>query len=301
VDPPVIISISPAAGPSTGGVIVVISGSGLDTVTSVSFGDVPAASISIGSESQISVETPAISLNGTVNVVVANEAGFSEINAAATFTFDDSAVASSDTTSVDPVTDATAVGDTTVGDTASRAAAVCCTTAFNVPTGRSGCTQVGNKVGEQFRMEADFGSTGPGCTCSCGEYRQYIRGAFSVNGRNVQHLVPNPGGGAPLPMRARPAAGAADGFLEDGIPTPPAGINVYYGHRGEGSTDPSDTYATTRATGCQYRGSDFPGITAPTGTTYVIDLDFRGQIVDVCNAGQVKNTADWLVNCTGTI
>jgi hypothetical protein len=281
MDPPEIISISPTTGPPSGGVIVVITGTGLGGVTSVWFGDTAAASFSIDGDSQISAESPAVGLSGAVYVVVSGDGGTSGTSDATTFTFEDS--------------------QSTVGDTESRAAAVCCCTAFNVPTGRSGCTSDGNKVGEKFRMEADFGSTDPGCTCSCCEYRQYVRGSFSVNDRPVRHLVPNPAGGAPVPMRARPAAGAADDFLEDGIPSPPAGINVYYWHRGEGSTDGSDTYAPDRATGCQYRGTDFPGVKSAPGSTYSIDLDFRGQIIDLCNGNQVKNSADWTVTCSGTI
>jgi hypothetical protein len=275
MDPPVITSINPTTGPSTGGVVVVITGTSLGAASSVSFGDAAAASFNIDSDSQISAESPAVSFSGPVSVVVASEAGTSQTSDATTFTFDDTE--------------------------AKAAAKKCCCTAFNVPTGRSGCTTEANKAGEKFRMEADFGSAGAGCTCSCCEYRQYVRGTFTVNGRPIQHLVPNPAGGAPIPMKARPAPGGADNFLEDGIPSPPAGVNVYYGHRSEGSADTTDTYLPDRATGCQYRGNDFPGIKAASGTTYTVDLDFRGQIIDTCNANNVANTADWTVTCSGTI
>ena len=126
--------------------------------------------VRIDGASQISAESPAVGLTGAVYVVVSGDGGTSETSDATTFAFEDS--------------------ESTVDDTESRAAAVCCCTAFNVPTGRSGCTSDGNKVGEKFRMEADFGSSDPGCTCSCCEYRQYVHGSFSVNDRPVRHLFP---------------------------------------------------------------------------------------------------------------
>ena len=173
----------------------------------------------------------------------------------------------------------------------------CTVSAFNVPTGRSGCTRDGTKAGERFNMEADFNAP-----CACCEYRQFVRGTFTVNGRNVQHLLPDPAGGPARPMLPRPAAGAPnDNFLEDGVVNAPAGVNTFYGHRSEGNTDTTDRYLPDRPDGCQYRGNDFPGIRANTGDTFAVDLDFRGQIIDTCNGNAVKNTVEWTVNCTGTI
>jgi hypothetical protein len=157
-------------------------------------------------------------------------------------------------------------------------------------------------MGEQFKMEIDFESTGAGCTCSCGEYRQLLRGSFVVSGTTIVHLLPNPAVGAPVKMLPRPAAGAtADNFLEDGLTGSIGSANVYYGHRSEGSTDTTDQYLPDRATGCQYRGNDFPGITSAVGTIVSIDLDFRGQSIDTCNGNAVSQQNEWTVTCSGTL
>lgn len=181
-----------------------------------------------------------------------------------------------------------------------------CVATFNVPTGRSGCVQVAvgalQKAGEQFRMEVDFDDTGEDCECPCGEYRQFVRGSFTVNGLPVTHLLPNPTGGAPIPMLPRPAPGApGSNFLEDGSV---AGGNPHYGHRDEdppGNADPTDQYLPARADGCQYRGNDFPGLRGPSGTTFSIDLDFAGEAVDICNGSSVLDSNQWTVTCAGTL
>lgn len=277
---PQISNLAPANGST--GTAVTVTGSGFTGATAVNFGSVAASNFTVNSDTEIAVEAPEVDLCGDVNVTVSNADGTSD--PAAVFTYDDTS------------------------DTKAGAAQKCCVTNFNVPTSRSGCTTAAasssrNKMGERFNMEIDFDSSGAGCTCSCGEYRQYIRGTFTANGTNIVHLLPNPAGGAPIKMLPRPAAGAAnDNFLEDGIPTPPSGVNVYYGHRSEGSSDTTDTYQQPdRATGCQYRGNDFPGLTGPTGMTVAIDLDFRGQCIDTCNSNSVVRTNDWTVTCSGTL
>jgi hypothetical protein len=37
------------------------------------------------------------------------------------------------------------------------------------------------------------------------------------------------------------------------------------------------------------------------GARYRIDLDFRGQIIDVCDGNTVKKTNDWTVTCKGVM
>lgn len=257
-DAPTIDSVDPSSVDSAGGTVTV-TGTGFTDVTGVTIGGVDAPSFSVDSDTQISVETPPLQLEGDVALVVSTGAG----SASASVTV----------------------------------SAGCTVTNFDVPVGRSGCTQEGGKVGERFRMEADFTAA-----CSCCEYRQFVRGSFTANGRPVRHLLPDPAGGAPRPMLPRPGAGdPGDNFLEDGVASPPAGVNAFYGHRTEGNTDPTDKYLPDRADGCQYRGNDFPGLRGASGMTYTIDLDFRGQIIDRCNSDAVKNASDWTVSCSGTI
>jgi hypothetical protein len=266
---PVVLSLTPASG--SGGTSVTVAGSGFTGATAVNFGSAAAGGFTVNSDTEIVAQAPPPNVSGSVDVTVTNPDGTSATSASGQFTFSH-----------------------------------CCVTTFNVPTARSGCTTVAagarNKMGETFNMEIDFDSTGAGCACSCGEYRQLLRGTFTVNGTTLVHLVPNPAGGAPAKMLPRPAAGSAsDNFLEDGIPSPPSGTNVYYGHRSEGSTDSTDTYLPDRATGCQYRGNDFPGITAIAGTNVTIDLDFRGQAIDTCNLNTCVQQNDWTVTCSGTL
>jgi hypothetical protein len=265
-------SLDPTSGAPEGGTIVVITGENFVDVTAVRFGSAPAASFSVDGDTQIRAEAGPVDFSGIVDVVVSTAVGDSTTSGASAFTY--------------------------AGTETAAPAAQCSVSAFNVPVGRSGCTQVGTKAGEQFRMEADF--RGPNCACC--EYRQFVRGTFVVNGRAVRHLLPDPAGGAPRPMLPRPAPGSGnDNFLEDGFAAPPAGINSFYGHRSQGDTDPSDRYLPDRATGCQYRGTDFPGIRAASGATFTVDLDFRGRVIDTCNGNVVKNFNEWTVRCSGTI
>ena len=266
---PVVLGLSPANGVE--GASVTVAGTGFTGATAVNFGSVAATGFTVNSDTEIVAQAPAPNVSGAVDVTVTNPDGTSDRNANDQFAYNR-----------------------------------CGVTSFNVPTARSGCTTVpagaGNKMGETFNMEIDFDSSTPGCDCSCCEYRQLLRGTFTANGTTLVHLLPNPAGGAPLKLLPRPAAGSAsDNYLEDGIPSPPSGTNVYYGHRSEGSTDSTDTYLPDRATGCQYRGNDFPGITASAGTTVTIDLDFRGQAVDTCNTNACVQQNDWTVSCSGTL
>ena len=98
-----------------------------------------------------------------------------------------------------------------------------------VPANRSGCTPTLGKVSETFDMNADFAATPYPAACFCGEYRQYIRGSFTDNGRRVELLMADPAGGVRA-MLPRPAPGnPGDNFQEDGIPaaTNPFGVNVF--------------------------------------------------------------------------
>ncbi len=266
---PVVQGLTPANG--IAGTSVTIGGTGFTGVTAVNFGTVAADGFTVNSDTEIVAQIPAPNSSGPVDVTVTNPDGTSATSANDQFNYSH-----------------------------------CCVSAFNVPTARSGCTTVASgsqkKMGETFKMEIDFDSSGAGCVCSCGEYRQFVRGTFTANGTAIVLLLPNPAGGAPLKLLPRPAAGAAsDNFLEDGLASPSSGMNVHYGHRSEGSTDTTDTYLPDRGTGCQYRGYDFPGLTAAVGTAITVDLDFRGQAVDTCNAAACVQQNEWTVTCSGTL
>ena len=166
----------------------------------------------------------------------------------------------------------------------------CVVAAYNVPANRTGCIIVGNKHGEQFEMNADFTNSmsGGGASCSCCEYRQFVRGVawYRQNDQSpwtlVFHLLR---WGIPL----SPIYFYEDGFTNGGA----------YGYRAfDGGTD---AFLPTRATGCQYRGVDFPGLTLPAGFQYTFALDFIGAIVDVCNNNTVVRSSAWTVACQGVV
>jgi len=179
---------------------------------------------------------------------------------------------------------------------------------FNVPTGRSGCVQVpaggGNQGGEQFRMELDFHEPAHPVTCAVGEFRQFVRGTFVTNGVTRSHLLPNPAGGPAVTMLPAPTVGVAgDNLIEDGVPSARMGGtgDFRYGHRVESRAIATDIYQPDRMEGCQYRGFDFPSVTGPSGVTYAINLDFRGNAIDRATSDEVLQSNDWSVNCSGTL
>jgi Hemopexin len=180
---------------------------------------------------------------------------------------------------------------------------------FRVPVNRTGCQDVpqgaGRKGGEQFDMQLDYAGAPYPMSESVGEYRQYVRGSFAVNGTALVHGLPgvNPGD-PPRTMMPTPAAGSAvDNFLEDGLVTPPAGANVFYGHRLDvaGNSDTTDQFLPDRIAGGQYRGNDFPGISTAAGNVHAVNLDFLGQAVDSATSGEVLQSANWSVNCAGVL
>ncbi len=159
----------------------------------------------------------------------------------------------------------------------------CCPTRFDVPDNRSGCQTAATFARESFEMNADF-SSGEPCRCGCCEYRQYVRGRFLFNGRVHRHPLP----GGPL---------SATTFQEDGIPNfYSPGRHAFYGHRADPGF-PTDVYrAPDRATGCEYRGFDQPGISGPRAR-YEVDLEFRGEIIDACCCNKVLRSTTWRVRC----
>lgn len=157
----------------------------------------------------------------------------------------------------------------------------CCVRNFDVPANRSGRQMTGNRLHESFNMNADFVGF-LCCKCSCCEYRQYVRGSFTAGGAAVVHVLP---GGAMDPVVWR----------EDGVPNHfGPGAHFFYGHRGDPGTITDVYQSPNRADGCEYRGFDDPGISTTPLVAMTMNLEFRGEIVDVCT-GKTKRTATWTV------
>lgn len=78
---PIASTLTPAAGPATGGTSVVINGSSFDPGTQVSFGGAPAASVTYQSSTQITAVTPAHAV-GDVDVVFTNPDGLTSTKVA---------------------------------------------------------------------------------------------------------------------------------------------------------------------------------------------------------------------------
>lgn len=82
---PQVSGASPKGGPSTGGTPVILTGSGFTTVTAVNFGGNAAEDVTIDSDTQITVKSPAG--NGAVAITVTTSVGVSPVSAAAQFTY----------------------------------------------------------------------------------------------------------------------------------------------------------------------------------------------------------------------
>ncbi len=106
---PIVTSIAPTTGPSGGGTIVTITGTGLTGAIAVGFGASDATNIAVASDTQvIAVSPPGASLS---NVTVVTPAGRSAINAAAQFTYSVPATAGAATPYfIDPALTSTIVG-----------------------------------------------------------------------------------------------------------------------------------------------------------------------------------------------
>jgi hypothetical protein len=82
---PTVTGLSPDTG--SGGQAVTISGSGFEQVSSVMFGDQPAAGFEVADATTINATAPVSAAPGTVDVVVTTPAGASELDHESQFTF----------------------------------------------------------------------------------------------------------------------------------------------------------------------------------------------------------------------
>lgn len=71
---PVVISVSPSSGPTNGGTVVTITGTGFASGANVTFGGTAATGVAVASSSSITATTPAHSV-GAVDLVVTNPDG----------------------------------------------------------------------------------------------------------------------------------------------------------------------------------------------------------------------------------
>ena len=83
---PLVTSLRSRSGPATGGTQVTISGTGFSGATAVRFGDTPARSFTVQSDTRIRAVSPAHDL-GRTKVTVATPAGITPANPAATFEY----------------------------------------------------------------------------------------------------------------------------------------------------------------------------------------------------------------------
>jgi IPT/TIG domain-containing protein len=74
---PAVDAISPASGPTTGGTVVTLTGCGFTGATAVDFGSTAGTGVTVVSDSQITVHSPAASAGGFVYVTVTTSAGTS--------------------------------------------------------------------------------------------------------------------------------------------------------------------------------------------------------------------------------
>ncbi|OOG77794.1 cell shape-determining protein, partial [Sinorhizobium sp. A49] len=104
---PTVTSISPTAGPTTGGMTVTITGTGFAGATAVTFGATAATGYTVNSNTQITATAPAGSA-GTVDIRVTTAGGTSSTSAADQFTY----VAAPTVTSISPTAGPTTGGMT---------------------------------------------------------------------------------------------------------------------------------------------------------------------------------------------
>lgn len=155
----------------------------------------------------------------------------------------------------------------------------------DIPAGTLLARLTGKKLGASFKMVGEYSPTGgTGCTCSCGEYRQYVKGYFNVNGTDWPHDLC----GTPLSRTS---------FNEDCKRS--GGVDYKYGYRaipfGNSYFDNLD-----QTTGCRFNGFDFPGFTGKSGDVIEVNLDFMSSLVDVCNGATIAGS-DWSVVGKATI
>jgi hypothetical protein len=136
-------------------------------------------------------------------------------------------------------------------------------------------------------MNAEFTTKVP-CTCVSGEYRQFVRGFFKINGSALTHALCS-------------NTLSTTAWNEDCATI--GGTDYKYGYH-------SIPFATSKftnpdqATGCTFNGIDFPGIgtaSLSSGDRLQIHLEFQGKLVDASSADTVLVASSWIVDGSGTV
>ncbi len=136
--------------------------------------------------------------------------------------------------------------------------------------------------GRYFDMKATFASTNGG-DCSCGEYRQFVKGSFLANGTRLVHNLSSDGS---RPLRANL-------FREDGS----RADGTLYGYRNSPSS--GSNFLPDQAGGCDFEGNDEPAFRGLNpAVSYEMDLSFYGKLIDTCNANTELDRSDWQVKGT---
>jgi hypothetical protein len=152
-------------------------------------------------------------------------------------------------------------------------------------------------------MTAAFATDGHPSFCGCAEYRQFVRGTFTRNGKLEPFFIPNPNDGPAVLLLPKPVSGSPlQDFQEDGA----AGTVKFYGHRND-APDPKGKYHNgnpnnpDQRSGCRYLGIDSPIMTGAPGELVQLDVEFRGVIIDAAADDEVIAEQFWAVSCAGVL
>ena len=151
---------------------------------------------------------------------------------------------------------------------------------------------------QPFTMKIEFMNDDTGCDCSCGEYKQEVKGFFETEFMNGQIENSNDNNPKHWHLLSPSTRLEPNTFHEDGSKEPDSG----YGHRGHRSRtgaqisprewDVIDFFSPTQANGCLYRGQDNPGflplLTPENQRRRTYYLDFKGGPVTAasCSGGR---------------
>ena len=146
----------------------------------------------------------------------------------------------------------------------------------DIPSGTLQAALDGVWLRAPFDMKASFTSSTN--SCADGEYRQFVKGVFKIDGVAIEHVL------------CGQVLLSPDQLQEDGCPPP--GCSAY-GYR-SCPEHPYNQFLPTRATGCTYEGYDAPGLTADPGQTVEMDLTFEAFLLNTAT-GEHLASANWKV------
>jgi hypothetical protein len=157
----------------------------------------------------------------------------------------------------------------------------------SIPSGKLSATTGSGKFGASFNMNAQFTTPIP-CTCVSGEYRQFVRGFFKVNGVAQTHAL---------------CSNTMDTSTWNEDCATIGGTDYKYGYH-------SIPFATSKftdpdqATGCTFNGFDFPGFkfsAFSSGDKLEMHLEFQGKLVDASSGDAQLAASSWTVEGSTTV